>query len=337
VKTAGHYLGEAGKWLGNTVADTEQYAKEAVADVSAKVGSAISSAIGSAKAAKAAAIASGRALGKSAGKCAKYVSDALLAAGYKFTKQGSAYMYVTNGILESIGFKQIDPNSKPAAGDVMVYSRTGRHPHGHIQIFDGSQWISDFRQRTNSPYRERLPCTMWRDMGGGKAANDAKAAASAPTPSPGGKAAPAPALSADIADTRGLAAASTYRDQSAQAQPDRDAQVQQLNQADAYKKSVDQQRDRFAGDEVSRIMTQSLDVENKQLQTQMEMSEKLTTLIDAVNGLKGSMTQPASKAATSEPAEQSKTGKGATRAQPGFEAVPRRSPLNVKRGTLKRA
>ena len=34
-------------------------------------------------------------------------------------------------------------------GDVYVEDRTNTHPHGHIAIYDGSNWISDFIQKTD--------------------------------------------------------------------------------------------------------------------------------------------------------------------------------------------
>ena len=47
---------------------------------------------------------------KSVGECAKYVANALIKAGFSFTRQSSAYMYHTNGILLKIGFSQIFNN-----------------------------------------------------------------------------------------------------------------------------------------------------------------------------------------------------------------------------------
>lgn len=121
---------------------------------------------GSARASKAAQIARTRANQRSTGYCAKYVSDALLAAGYKFQKQPSAYMYATNNILKSIGFTQVGNESPSQPGDIKVFGRTARHKHGHICIFDGRNWISDFLQRNANPYRDPVPFTTWRDTNG---------------------------------------------------------------------------------------------------------------------------------------------------------------------------
>jgi len=85
----------------------------------------------------------------SKGQCAKYVADALInGGGFSFTRQSSAYMYHTNGILSDIGFKQISKGS-PKKGDVYVEDRTSSHVHGHIAIYDGSNWVSDFIQKSD--------------------------------------------------------------------------------------------------------------------------------------------------------------------------------------------
>ena len=47
--------------------------------------------------------------------------------------------------------------------DVIVYDRSSKRPHGHIQIFDGENWISDFRQNSISPYSGVYAYTTWRD------------------------------------------------------------------------------------------------------------------------------------------------------------------------------
>lgn len=112
----------------------------------------------------AAQVASRAAHSRSQGRCALYVRKALQAAGYKFTSQPSAYMYATNGTLKSAGFVQISSdNYQPQVGDVVVFNRTGKHPHGHIQIFDGGQWVSDFRQPKFSPYSQHGGYSVWRD------------------------------------------------------------------------------------------------------------------------------------------------------------------------------
>ncbi|MDO5768518.1 MAG: CHAP domain-containing protein [Psychrobacter sp.] len=111
----------------------------------------------------AAARASRAAHSNSTGRCARYVRQALQAAGYEFTPNGSAYEYATRGTLSNAGFVKISNNTSPQVGDVVVYSRSSKHRHGHIQIFDGSTWVSDFRQDSINPYSDTYSYTTWRD------------------------------------------------------------------------------------------------------------------------------------------------------------------------------
>lgn len=94
---------------------------------------------------------------ESSGYCARYVANALEYAGIKFQRQPSAYMYHSNGILKKAGFGLVSTSMSgynPQPGDVCVIGRFNNHKHGHICIYDGRNWISDFVQRTPSPYRD---------------------------------------------------------------------------------------------------------------------------------------------------------------------------------------
>jgi len=54
---------------------------------------------------------------------------------------------------------------EPKAGDIAVFDRTAEHPAGHIQVFDGHHWVSDYVQKTFSPYRDpgrTPPVTLYR-------------------------------------------------------------------------------------------------------------------------------------------------------------------------------
>ncbi|MGK8264659.1 CHAP domain-containing protein [Moraxella nonliquefaciens] len=125
-------------------------------------GSAVAALNGSAPA-TAARLAARAAHGRSVGRCAMYVRKALQSAGYSFTPQTSAYQYA-NGTLASAGFTRINhDNYEPQIGDVAVFNRTSKNPHGHIQIYDGNQWVSDFRQPNFSPYRNHNGYSVWRD------------------------------------------------------------------------------------------------------------------------------------------------------------------------------
>lgn len=103
-----------------------------------------------------------KALGSSSGYCARYVRTALQKAGYSFTPKPSAYQYA-QGTLSGAGFGQISTNTPIQVGDIIVITKTGPHPHGHICIWDGSNWVSDFVQNKWNPYRTPQQYTLWRD------------------------------------------------------------------------------------------------------------------------------------------------------------------------------
>jgi len=53
----------------------------------------------------------------------------------------------------------------PQVGDVVVFDKTDQHPNGHIEMYDGRQWVSDFKQHSFSPYRDATstpPFTIYR-------------------------------------------------------------------------------------------------------------------------------------------------------------------------------
>jgi RHS repeat-associated protein len=52
---------------------------------------------------------------------------------------------------------------KPQKGDVAVFQGNDSHPHGHVEIYDGKQWVSDFKQKNFSPYKsDSPPSTVYR-------------------------------------------------------------------------------------------------------------------------------------------------------------------------------
>lgn len=96
---------------------------------------------------------------KSQGRCAAYVRQAINSAGFynrSGKDHGSAYMYHSNGIMASMGFKLVCSGvqkdySTPAGlktGDVIVWDRVPNHKHGHISITinDSGKQCSDFIQ-----------------------------------------------------------------------------------------------------------------------------------------------------------------------------------------------
>lgn len=82
----------------------------------------------------------------STGNCAKYVRHAVEWGGISVEPTGSAKDY--GGRLESAGFYEI--YGDPRKGDVVVIQPIPGHPHGHMALFDGLIWVSDFRQQAGA-------------------------------------------------------------------------------------------------------------------------------------------------------------------------------------------
>ena len=95
----------------------------------------------------------------SLGQCAKYVRRALNAGG--FDVKPVAYAKDVGAELERVGFKPIIKKYKPAefptlgyqetSGDIAIIQPTTRNTAGHIAMYDGTGWVSDFRQRNFWP------------------------------------------------------------------------------------------------------------------------------------------------------------------------------------------
>lgn len=80
---------------------------------------------------------------KSTGNCAKYVRHAIEWGGVSVAPTGNAKDYGSR--LQAAGFFEV--TGAPIKGDVVVIQAITDHPHGHMAIFDGHIWISDFKQR----------------------------------------------------------------------------------------------------------------------------------------------------------------------------------------------
>ena len=61
----------------------------------------------------------------------------------------------------------------PQAGDIVVFERPSSHSlmkisqwWGHIAMYDGEQWVSDFKQKRMNPYKSEVPYKLYRFKGG---------------------------------------------------------------------------------------------------------------------------------------------------------------------------
>ena len=83
----------------------------------------------------------------STGRCAQYVREALEAGGLD-TSGHPATAGGYDVFLERKGFERLDPTAvaNPQRGDVVVL-QDPEGGAGHIDMYDGSRWVSDFVQR----------------------------------------------------------------------------------------------------------------------------------------------------------------------------------------------
>lgn len=122
------------------------------------------------------AVKAARNVSKSAGasslrKCAKYWRLGHQKAGFKFTPKPSAYQYV--GVMPSLGFVKIPEPEYPQVGDTRIFqphrqTSGGGGVHGHIEVWDGSYWCSDYKSKKvgrkglpNAYYRKVHDRTTW--------------------------------------------------------------------------------------------------------------------------------------------------------------------------------
>jgi type VI secretion system secreted protein VgrG len=95
------------------------------------------------------------------GKCATHVRKALEAGGLDLSvRPVSAKDY--GPTLKTKGLKSAElKNYQPLKGDIVVIqSYQGGDPHGHIAMYNGTQWVSDFKQRDmwgGPGYRKNTP------------------------------------------------------------------------------------------------------------------------------------------------------------------------------------
>lgn len=95
----------------------------------------------------------------SQGRCAQFVREAVEAGGVTLTRHVSAKDYGSS--LERIGFVAVSDALGVRAGDVAIIQPIPGHPHGHMVMFSGKIWISDFKQwrglYPGKAYREHKP------------------------------------------------------------------------------------------------------------------------------------------------------------------------------------
>lgn len=90
---------------------------------------------------------------KSKCMCAWYSMKAIRNGGCHYCYIYPGYAY--NKVLPQLGFTEVSlENYIPQKGDISVLPRNSQSCFGHIAIYDGSHWISDFEQKSIFPGKE---------------------------------------------------------------------------------------------------------------------------------------------------------------------------------------
>lgn len=82
--------------------------------------------------------------------CAWFVMRAMQAGGCPI---GILPAFAYKDVLPWYGFVEIDKKQPLQAGDIIVHPAVGRHVYGHIAMWTGRQWVSDFKQKSMFPAR----------------------------------------------------------------------------------------------------------------------------------------------------------------------------------------
>jgi hypothetical protein len=109
---------------------------------------------------------------KSTGYCARHVRLALKAGGINDSNHPAAatdYLHY----LPKRGFARIQGGIQLQAGDICILPAGGSHRYGHICMFTGKTWVSDFIQPNGmNVYGKGWPCILFRYTGKGGSGSD---------------------------------------------------------------------------------------------------------------------------------------------------------------------
>lgn len=100
--------------------------------------------------------------------CAQYVRQAIEAGGITLERPASGYAKDYGPSLENAGFKKIPKEDySPQKGDVIILQPPPGRDAGHIQMYNGERWVSDFNQSKDiypgPGYREKkVPYEIYR-------------------------------------------------------------------------------------------------------------------------------------------------------------------------------
>ncbi|MCR4851995.1 MAG: CHAP domain-containing protein [Prevotella sp.] len=100
--------------------------------------------------------------------CAWYCMKAIHRGGCFQCPILPAYAY--NKVLPQLGYQEINiKNYVPIKGDIVVLPQNNKSVFGHIAIWNGNQWISDYKQKDifpNNCYRDKGEYQIFRNSDG---------------------------------------------------------------------------------------------------------------------------------------------------------------------------
>lgn len=92
--------------------------------------------------------------------CALFVTVAMNSGGCPI---GLFPAWYYSNILPYFNFKEIPLNNYiPKKGDIIVIENSKEHFWGHIAMYNGQQWISDFKQKNMNPYKKSYKYKIFR-------------------------------------------------------------------------------------------------------------------------------------------------------------------------------
>ena len=110
-----------------------------------------------------------RAMCSSIGRCGEYqrlgLNDGGINTRVAFNNLELDHAYKYETFLSKKGFSNLGHTMQsytPKAGDIMVFGRTSNHLSGHVQMFNGTNWVSDFIQQTPYPWSDYRRYTIFR-------------------------------------------------------------------------------------------------------------------------------------------------------------------------------
>ena len=87
-------------------------------------------------------------------RCARSIRIALESAGAVIGAHPIAASDWGDTLMK-LGYKHIQPEfDRPQEGDIYIIHRTSKHVYGHIAGFTGSEWVSDFKQKSYDVYKD---------------------------------------------------------------------------------------------------------------------------------------------------------------------------------------